>query len=152
MRIRLETSKKTGIDNFQDTEISSFQLNWNLKLPIQHPNTIIRTKPSPTYNCHGLTFASRRTRIEKSSNINKILCDDSYEEIVDIKNVLPGDIVVYYSKTGDPNHSGIVVENNCKTIIPIICSKWGCAGEFIHSLRDCPPLYGPIYKFFRCRL
>ncbi|MEW5844395.1 MAG: hypothetical protein AB1775_14140 [Bacteroidota bacterium] len=152
MSIRLETSKKNGIDNFQDKEISSYQMNLNKELPSQHPNTIIRTKPSPVYNCHGLTFASRRTRIEKCSNINKILCDDSYIEVTDIKEVLPGDIVVYYSSTGDPNHSGIVVENNCNSIIPLICSKWGSAGEFIHSLRDCPRIYGPNFKFYRCRL
>ena len=66
--------------------------------------------------------------------------------------VLPGDIVVYYSDRGDPNHSGIVVDISADLYLPVICSKWGNAGEFVHSLRDCPSLYGPISRFFGCTL
>lgn len=149
MAIRLETSKKTGIPNHQDTEISTFHLNWAKQIGDKHRSAKQRTKPSAVYNCHGLTFACRRTRIERSAAIQTILNDDAYEE-VKLTDVLPGDIVIYYSDAGDPNHSGMVVEVGGQLILPIICSKWGNAGEFIHSLRDCPSMYGPIYRFFRC--
>ena len=151
MAIRLETSKRTGIQNEQDTEISDTQLKWISKIPREHPQTKPRTTPSPLYNCHGLTFASRRTRIIGSREINTIINDDEYEEIQS-GDVLAGDIVIYYSNEGDPNHSGTVVEAGGVLLVPIICSKWGNAGEFIHALYDCPNLYGPNQKFFRCRL
>lgn len=118
-------------------------------LPRRYPNTTCRTEPSVGYNCHGMTFASRRTWIYRAASIRDILADDVYEE-VQLTDVLPGDIVVYYSETADPNHSAIVVEWTQDLVQPIVCSKWAHAGEFIHGLRDCPELYGPITRFFRC--
>lgn len=150
MAIRLETSQRTGIDNYQDSQISAFQLNWSRDIRKIHPRAIPRTAPNPGYNCHGLTFASHRTKLDKSSEIKKILDDDNYGE-VKLKDVLPGDIVIYYSDSGDPNHSGIVLEYTAQLVVPIICSKWGNAGEFVHGLRDCPSVYGPQCRFFRCR-
>ena len=149
--IRLETSQRTGIENWQGTEISSFNLNWARRLPKEFPQVKSRTDASPLYNCHGMTFASRRTGIESYQSLKKILTDDKYSEI-SIKEALPGDVVVYYSEQGDANHSGIIVENRPPLYVPTICSKWGNAGEFIHSLAVCPTLYGPNYKFYRCRL
>lgn len=147
--IRLETSQRRGIDNGQDSKISCFERNWAKDWMKMFPRIKKRTEPSPVYNCHGMTFASRRTKICKSSSINDILQDDKYEEIAS-NDVLPGDIVIYYSDLGDPNHSGLVVENG--GLMPLICSKWGNGGEFLHYLSDCPRLYGPIHKFYRCRL
>jgi hypothetical protein len=151
MAIRLETSKRTGINNYQGTDISSIHLNWAKDLRKTFPQAIPRTSPSPLYNCHGLTFASRRTRIEKSIDVQTILSDDNYKEM-EMKDVLPGDIVLYYSDNGDPSHSGVVVEYKTPLLVPIIYSKWGNAGEFIHPLRHCPDLYGVNYKFYRCLL
>jgi hypothetical protein len=149
--IRLETSKKTGIDNHQDRQLSAFDVNWGRDLPKIHKQAIQRTGISPSYNCHGLTFASRRTHIIDWSELQKILRDDDYKEI-ELRDVLAGDIVIYL-RDGDANHSGVVVEyTHNATVLPMVCSKWGCAGEFIHSLMDRPSVYGPDYKFFRCRL
>ena len=121
MSIKLETSKRTGIPNHQDTEISSFHLNWSKQLDKKHPNAKRRTESSAAYNCHGLTFASRRTRIEKSSAIQTILKDDAYKEL-SVKEVLPGDIVIYYSDAGDPSHSGIVVETELRLFLSFVAS------------------------------
>lgn len=148
--IRLETSKRTGIDNLQLFEVSAFERNWANDIAKRFRNVTQRTGMSPLYNCHGLTFASRRTRITEGEGIGRILTDDCWVEIPNIRDVLPGDIVVYFSEEGDPNHSGIVVD--CKELVPTICSKWGSAGEYIHLLNDCFPIYGPIKRFFRCRL
>jgi hypothetical protein len=149
--IRLETSRRTGIRNNQGFEISAFNRNWSESLPKDFPYAIRRTGMSALYNCHGLTFACRRTRIEDSAEIQRILSDDAWTEI-DIRNTLPGDIVVYFSEDGDANHSGLVVEIEPSLGLPRIISKWGHAGEFIHRLSDCPQMYGPIQKFYRCRL
>jgi hypothetical protein len=150
--IRLETSKKTGIDNDQDSEISTFQRNWSAEIPKLHPNAKPRTGMSSVYNCHGLTFASRRTGVLDPAGLRRILKDDQWEEVKDVRDVLPGDIVVYFSDEGDANHSGIVVACEGDLYLPIVCSKWGHAGEYLHQLSDCPSLYGPVKKFYRCRL
>lgn len=152
MAIRLETSKNTGIKNFQDKEIGTFERNWSRNLPKKFPKIVPRTEPTPLYNCHGLTFASRRTKIISWNELKKILADDCYEELK-LSAVKPGDIVLYFSETGDATHSGVIVEYDPpNTVVPLVCSKWGNAGEFIHSLRDCPDVYGPDVKFYRCRL
>lgn len=91
------------------------------------------TSPSRKYNCHGLTFAGRRTWVWKASEIEKILRDDEYE-IVDFGKILPGDVVVY-RQNGDAEHSGIVISTGPP---PIILSKWGPAHEVIHRVNDCP--------------
>jgi hypothetical protein len=151
MAIRLDTSKRRGIDNHQDSEITEPHRRWFRTLPSLHPNAISRTDPSPLFNCHGLTFASWRTKIVDWKNIQKILTDDAWVEIP-LNRVLPGDIVIYFDEDGDANHSGIVIEGVGANIIPKICSKWGYAGKFLHWLNDVPEFYGPVHKFYRCRL
>lgn len=149
--IRLETSKRTGIDNLQFFEISDFERNWAAEIPKLY-RVQQRTDMSPLYNCHGLTFACRRTRVTDTGGIARILSDDKWAEI-EMRDLLPGDIVVYYSDEGEANHSGIVVSRDEALGIPTICSKWGSAGEFIHLLTEYPrTLYGPHQKFYRCRL
>lgn len=152
--IRVETSKKNAIRNHQDFDIKQVHINFHQLLVAQYPDATPRTGPSLVYNCHGLTFASRRTRIEKTPAINLIIGDDEWEEIVETKDLLPGDVVVYFSDKGEANHSGVVVECSAPLHLPIICSKWGSAGEFVHKITDGPgpPLYGPVKKYYRCRL
>jgi len=152
MNIRVETSKRTGIANEKGVEISAFERNWSAELERRFPNAKRRTDLSASYNCHGLTFASRRTHIFDSPSVNRILSDDDWKE-VQPADILPGDIVIYSSDDGDANHSGVVVGEVGEGIrLPLICSKWGNAGEFLHLVNDCPTLYGPITKFYRCRL
>jgi hypothetical protein len=137
--IRLETAKRTGIDNFQLFDVSAFERNWSARIPQDFPDVVQRTEMSSIYNCHGLTFASRRTRIIDLRAVQQILSDDNWVEVSDMNSILPGDIVVYSSEEGEPNHSGIVVEM-LNLNVPKICSKWGSAGEYIHLLSDCPNL------------
>jgi hypothetical protein len=151
--MRLETSTCHTIDNIQGKEISELEKQNYLRLERKFPQIRPRTDFSPFYNCHGLTFASRRTCITKSTMVKIILEHDKYEEIDDIKKVIAGDIIVYYSDLNDYNHSGVVVENIAPLYVPIICSKWGKASEYLHTIGDIPEdLYGPNKKFFRCRL
>ncbi|HTQ59585.1 MAG TPA: hypothetical protein VMI32_05150 [Candidatus Solibacter sp.] len=90
---------------------------------------------SRKYNCHGLTFASRRTRIEEAAEIKKIIEDDEYVEI-NRNEALPGDVVVYYVD-GDPEHSGIVVSME-PLAGPLVLSKWGFCQEVVHRIPECP--------------
>jgi len=152
MAIRLETSKRSGIDNVQGGEIAAFQSKWNARLPKQFPDARRRTEMSAIYNCHGLTFASRRTRVENTQGVQKILQDDHWLELTNPRDVLPGDVVVYFAEEGEANHSGTVIECDGPLFVPLVCSKWGNAGEFIHRVRYCPTIYGPVIKFYRCQL
>ena len=151
MSIRLETSRRTGIENYQSLDISQFERNWNAEIPKLHPRITARTGMSALYNCHGLTFASRRTRISDTAEVRRILEDDRWEE-VELRDVLAGDVVVYFGKEGEANHSGIIVDIDKDLKLPLVCSKWGSGGEYIHQLSDCPSMYGPISKFYRCQL
>ena len=97
-----------------------------------------RTNPNPIYNCHGLTFASRRTWITDNESLHHIINDDGYKKI-DLEQVLPGDIILYFSEDGDIMHSAIVIskpDNHLK--IPQVLSKWGKYKEIIHVANNCP--------------
>lgn len=91
--------------------------------------------PSPGYNCHGLTFGSRRTGINEPSEILRILKEDGYRSLGDSEKIYPGDIAIYI-QDGEITHSGIVVWVPGKT--PLILSKWGRYHEAIHKPWDCP--------------
>jgi len=160
MTIRLQTAKGTDIPNLQFSEVSAYERNWNASLPDKFPEVVFRTGVSAKYNCHGLTFASRRTRIPDPPSIAVILNDDQYVLIEEHARVKSGDVVIYYGNDGDPTHSGVVLENVPPVLLmdqppvynPLILSKWGSAGEAIHHLRDVPLVYGDNHQFYRCEL
>lgn len=135
--ISLQTRKGTNINNFQSTELSQMNRNYLDSIESKYKKAIKRTKPSGLYNCHGMQFASSRCFIEDPKEIMVILEDDEYREI-NQQDVLPGDIIIYFSE-GDAEHSGIVVERpEAPLYIPLIVSKWCCHAEFIHYANHCP--------------
>jgi len=96
-------------------------------------------KESGIYNCHGLTFGSRRTNLE-DIEVNKILEEDCYEEVTG-DQVIEGDVAIYIAYDG-VIHSGIVIKiiegEGINIKKPLILSKWGIMGEFVHSFDCCP--------------
>jgi hypothetical protein len=115
-----------------------------------HPAAIFRTGILPVYNCHGLTFASRRTGIDLPESVWRILDEDGYTE-VPLGDVVPGDVIVYISpEDGDVEHSGVVTE--VKQVgaarVPWVCSKWGRGSEVWHQFGDCPYDASAV-RFFR---
>ena len=112
------------------------------------------TKACNTYNCHGLTFASRRTRIWNPSEVQKILTEDGYVE-VPLASVLIGDVIVYRNgQSGDWEHSGVVIDDGrpkeeLELQVPWILSKWGSAHEVIHPWNDCPYVPGCFPLYYR---
>lgn len=136
--IHLETSKGNMIDNYQVTELSAFEQNMGKDYE-KYEFATPRSSMSPMYNCHGMTFASRRTCIDKSEEIRKILKDDGYKDVTQ-KPILSGDIVLYLDSDSEIVHSATVVSIDNSTSIPTIrvMSKWGKWREYIHDLHICP--------------
>ncbi len=148
--IIVQTRLGRDIDNNQLNELSHFELATSNNFEKKYPNAITRTALNTIYNCHGMTFASRRTSIFDSTLINAILEDDGYVE-VQINEVLPGDVIIYRSASGDVEHSGVVISIPRDSINnPQIVSKWGKFSEKIHWMNDCP--YDSSYvKYFRIK-
>jgi len=102
----------------------------------KYPLVIERRPPTGQYNCHGLTFANRRTGIQEPWTFEVILKDDGYHRIrlVDME---PGDVVVY-DDMGEVTHTGIVLSIvRGEPDVPAfrrarVLSKWGQAGEYVH--------------------
>jgi hypothetical protein len=146
--IVVQTRKANNITNNQCHESSAFEKNQFPEYEKKYPRVTYRTPPIPIYNCHGLTFASRRTRIFRSEEVRKILLDDGYSEIEKDK-VKPGDIIIYYAEDGDVEHSGLVVSEPDKYFrIPSVVSKWGSYREVIHVANDCPYTFVNV-KYYR---
>lgn len=109
------------------------------------PQIIRRHLPTICYNCHGMTFASRRGHINDPEIVIK---NDNYLKLNTTEIVLPGDIVCYIDENDNSiTHTGIIcnVEANATTYDLIndtktckIISKWGRLGEFIHDLLKSP--------------
>jgi len=109
-----------------------------------HPAALFKPgEASQAYNCHGLTFASRRTAITNTLHLDHILLDDDYQE-VPLAAVLPGDVVIYRTplQDGGVEHSGVVVQKPAGQGgligVPLVLSKWGKAHEAIHYANYCP--------------
>jgi hypothetical protein len=137
--IALQTRQKWDIPNSQSFEVS-FRDEVDLReFKRRYPHTLFRTGAIPIYNCHGLTFAARRSCISETTAIQRIVSDDHYE-LVSQKEVQPGDIILYVSADdGDIEHSGIVIEPpNDPLFQPRVWSKWGFGAEVIHYAGQCP--------------
>jgi hypothetical protein len=144
--LSLETRQRNQIENYIDPvpplagvrlQVEAYRRQY---LEAQHRPV----GPSTKYNCHGLTFASRRTWIDKPGEVEKILRDDGYVEIKDFKDVLVGDIAIWRSASatnlGEIEHSGIVVTSSVNldglASPPWILSKWGKCHEVVHKAND----------------
>jgi len=157
--LALETRKKTAIDNLLSNEPVFPQMHAERAGYVNKysPSCIFRgVGPSMTYNCHGMTFAARRTQIFEGSEVLKILQDDNYGP-VNKENVLPGDIAVYFSTAssqtgiaGDPEHSATVIEASTLGGLRRIkvVSRWRYCDEVIHFVENAPYDTGDV-RYYR---
>lgn len=146
--IVLQTRLRKEIDNLQPWEYSGFEWKQLDVEPTKYePLGAYRVNDiCPVYNCHGLTFASRRTQVaSETATIAMILEDDGFEEIPE-RDAKIGNVVVYYEDNGRPEHSGIVIGRQPAFDIPLIWSKWGKGYEVVHPLGAC--LWGGMTKRF----
>ncbi len=154
----LETRRKNRIPNEPPLPALKRQRDFDEKSMLDHYKKRYepldeRTGILDHYNCHGLTFADRRTFITKDSAIQTILRDDGYEQIIE-RDLLEGDIILYMNKENGIIHSGVVIEKPGKIkagpIFPRVVSKWGSYWEFIHWANRCPYYEeGSILSYFR---
>lgn len=151
--IRLDSAERLPIDNYQEVQLIPANIRASLEaqyLPLIQPDAI-RTELTPRYNCHGLTFASRRTQITDTPTIFQILREDKYEEVKPPEPVKAGDIILYFGDYNEAMHSGIVVEP--VTLIPgavRIVSKWGIWREVVHY-STVGPYAGLTTRYYRIK-
>ena len=151
-KIILHTSLGNEIDNYQIEELTQFEINlFDKYKPNDWLGCQFKGNPTPKYNCHGFTFASRRTNIDQTSDIRKILVDDCYVRIIQTE-VMIGDLVLYVDDNGgDIEHTGMVVQTGKDGILfeIVILSKWGKYKEVIHQVNNCPYFKNCNLEFWR---
>jgi len=147
---KFETRAGTQIIGFINDDINPQIFNYVRKLERDYPKAIPRSDISSNYNCHGLIFSSRRCFIDNISYIPTILKEDQYQKIDDIKEVRPGDIIIYSDNTGIV-HSGIVITKPDRNNLfnPDIISKWSNFKEYIHPANHCPYSLNSERQYFR---
>jgi hypothetical protein len=148
--IVVQTRLGNAIDNVQPWQYAAFE--WNqLDVDREKFESLGASRVNgvcPIYNCHGLTFGSRRTQVDWSpATIAMIIRDDGFEEIAD-RDVKVGNVVIYYGEDGKPEHSGIVVGKHGEFNVPLIWSKWGKGHEWVHPLGACG-WGGMTIRFYR---
>lgn len=147
MRGSLQTQTRLGTDipnGFDRNPLPAGKLAECAKWQNAYPRADHRRGAmSSSYNCHGMTFASRRTDISDPNTVRLILREDDYMR-VNRPDLMVGDTIIYVER-GDVSHSGVVVSvppHDPQIIDPLarvkILSKWGEGQEVIHDVRDCP--------------
>jgi len=151
--LKLQTCERNDIKNEQFRSLTPVEVQAAGVIETQYKLAIFKGNLTPIYNCHGLTFASKRTWIYLDTEIEKILHDDRYIEIKNEKDVLPGDIVIYYDEKGVA-HSGIVIQVDLPATLHdlikvMVLSKWGKHKEVIHNVNYSPYSLSSIKKYWR---
>ena len=157
--IKLETRTRKWIRNEQYDEFHPEQLK-AAKLEMERSYRGIVTRSlTATYNCHGLTFASRRTAVYESDDVQMILDEDGYKRLENRNDVERGDIVVFRRNKNAPiSHTGLVIDwtPDLKTSTKkvTILSQWGRNGEYIHDEETALRAFGDVCEFYseRCIL
>ena len=85
--IGLQTRKGRNIRNLQKPQILPHRIGMTEGFILEAFPEVdrallqMRRDPTAAYNCHGLTFASRRTGIYELDDLKLILKDDGYKRI-----------------------------------------------------------------------
>ena len=142
-KIALRTRSDKDIENQQLWHIADFE--WNKLVEFDKYAAKKVSDACPIYNCHGLTFGSRRTSVYESPLF--VLGEDGFEQIPE-RDTRVGDIVVYFDSNGAESHTGIVIGEEYlgagDTLqsrggrLPLIWSKWAKGPEFVHTVGNCP--------------
>lgn len=149
--IALQTRERWDIPNSQSFETSLWCEAQLEEFRRRYSHALFRTGIIPIYNCHGLTFAARRSTIWETTAVQRIVGDDRYEQ-VSREETQAGDIILYVSADdGDVEHSGVVVEPPTPPLfVPKVWSKWGFGAEVIHYANYCPYDFSQA-RYYRIR-
>jgi hypothetical protein len=106
--------------------------------PFLYGSPLVRRVGPPTghYNCHGLTFAARRTHVpdpdvdvDVTAIVDAVLTRDGYYQV---QHPEVGDVVVYRTGQKAIDHTGIVCWIDQPVYAVYVWSMWGNLGEFRH--------------------
>jgi len=109
----------------------------------RYAQQFIRTgPPAERYNCHGWTFAMGRRSVDQEE-VHSLLHGSRYTKV---SIPMPGDVVIYYDRSDEICHSGIVKASGPRNFV-LVESKWGDAGRFIHMVSI--PQAQARYEYYR---
>lgn len=149
--IRTHSSADTPIINSQSKILLFSEVNYANSFEADFDSKF-QGNADPYYNCHGLTFACKRTGIYQNSEIWKII-NEEYRPIKSEGELLVGDVILYLSSDEQEIlHSGIVVRANYDPIPDIkIYSKILKGREIIHHPRKCTyyTQFNATIKYYR---
>lgn len=145
MEIPLSTRLGTPIPNQQGAEIDPRRRPFFRQVLQAYGSLVLRSPETGQYNCHGLVFASRRTRIQESAFVELILREDGYR-CIDEGRAVVGDLVIYQHQ-GEVTHTAVVTEVNHfgpgrPSFVLRVLSKWGDHAEYFHHPADVPNHFG----------
>ena len=153
-RLALETRQGNPIDNAvdpqEDRAVREIKQEEFLKEYAMDGDPDIRPmhEPDATYNCVGFVFGARRVFISPRQ-VDAILREDGYASVAE-DAVSVGDVVTWRSGA-EYTHVGIVAhyEQFHSVRLPVILSKWGSLGEFLHPATKVPSVYGDVVEYWR---
>ena len=150
--IRLETREGNRIPNEQKPQRDSTSMADAEEYSKSNGAESTRSLSS-VYNCFGMVFASRRTRVFPDS-IEMILTDDGYTKLSSVESVIQGDLVLY-TKDDEYSHVAVVVTPQFGEggvgKRPLVMSQWGADGEYLHLWDHVNPSLGEPTEFWTDR-
>ena len=108
-----------------------------------------------SYNCVGLVFANRRTRIEPE-HVGMILREDGYMRHASVDLGREGDVAVYRDRvTNEVTHVVFVAQVSPNLLGGStrlrVLSQWGRDGEYLHDADAVPSKYGRLAEVWTYR-
>ena len=138
--IRLETHAGNRIENAVAPAADEHSARKYTLLTRHYGGFWTNRKPAcGVYNCFGMVFASRRTAIydEDGLQVARILSDDGYRKVAQEKDVLPGDLALYYGEPGRRLLHVAVIMQKEKLGVLFALSKWNdTSGEDEHHVQN----------------
>jgi hypothetical protein len=105
--------------------------------------SVIRLAPADDVsNCHGWVFTGGKYWVG-GKQVDPILTENGYSHVL---APAAGDLIVYRDSDGNVTHSA-VVRATPAGLAPLVESKWGCLGVFLHPVDKSP--YGTDFTCYR---
>lgn len=124
-----------------DSELAMFYQESQSQVAAVARFAMLKGEALSQVNCHGWVFTGRH--IIKGEDVRTILRDNGYERV---NSPQLNDLIVYEDPQGTIVHTGIV-GGFLRDNQPLIESKWGIAGSYLHLPQEQP--YSKDFVFYR---